>query len=482
MRSSSSTAALVAVAVLASGCLDPVVDAGCVGLAPGATCKLEGGGSGRCSDIAGCVPCGLGRPCGVTVSGLVLDSRRAPVAGAKVSIAGRTAVVTGADGRFTATDVVVPYGALAALPDGSVAAAWLGLRRADPILALPLWRSGAGTFASLGTWFGGACAIAPDLVDPGTGGAELLLQADPPFRANGPITASAGPAETCALSAWNGDAATTGSLFVLAKDLRSEPPFGFATGFPAYGRLDGVAVNDGAYTRGLEVAVAPVDAATVAVTASGPDGVTSFEASVFFGDSWGGYGFHVADTYDAQPWPPVAIPDVADAHAQFTAWGPGASVVRVVGTTDASADLPLARRPTLLAPADGTSSVGPWTVFSWTPFADGDFYRLEGYFAVPTGTFTTKDVFVYVHTEATSAQLPDFSRVGLAIPGGLSLLWSVSSAGTAGGLDGITSGDHLGQALFDGIGEWDYAMGWSEPRNCTMVGGTSIFDDWDDWD
>src|ERR1700687_3482031 len=73
----------------------------------------------------------------ITVSGRVVNYWKNPIAGAPVVVSGKPPLVTDGNGRFSVTDVTVPYNVSLVHIGSKSANIYKGLTRADPVLVGP---------------------------------------------------------------------------------------------------------------------------------------------------------------------------------------------------------------------------------------------------------------------------------------------------------------------------------------------------------
>lgn len=392
-----------------------------------------------------------------TVSGIVVGSGGLPVEGARVVIGGRPAVTTGADGRFVVEDVDSTYDALVGVRqpefERAFGAAWLGLRRRDPLLALDDgWPQPGARRASV-------CGTASGDVNQGEFAPWVYVDPAAPFGMM-PSTSRVDPSsrQYCATAGWFGPAEVAGSVHVLAVDsIRGEGSDFTATGFPAVGAR-GLAFVDGVPLTGEDVVLAPAEAASLAVVPAGPlaTGANLFVAA-YWGEHWLGAGVPLASQRSGPPWPTVAVPLLPDARIRVTAWSSGAGAgaswrERSLAPSEMAIAVALPAIPEPLAPPDG-APVAAGTKFRWAP-AEADAAYCIGLSAEPSPS-SLRTGFA-ICGSSPELVLPDFSVVDVAIPTSTTGGWEARSIGPAVDLDMLATRDHLGLALHHGVGETEW--------------------------
>lgn len=358
--------------------------------------------------------------------GRVVSSSGLPVAGVTVSVNGATAQSTGDDGRFDVTGIVPPYDVAVGEAQWSRAVVWTGLRRADPVLTFP-WGPVGGRFGSFSGEITGTVSttFSPDfLVETPVGSTRVT---HPVAAGDGPYTSGAG---------WGGGEPTevAATVHVLQTTYAISGSDRIATGFPAYGTA-GMTLVAGNTVSGVHLALSPVPSTSLVPSATLPAGWTGvLFADAFFGACHGD-GYHLGSVFAPPPWPPFAVPSIAGlrTHVWVWGWGPegGTHVHRMVeagtSTVDVVVDLP----PALLAPAAGTSGVGPGTSFTWTTSPHADLYLLR--------LFCDDGSSVQVFTEAAASPLPDTTAVGVALGAGEACGWEVVGLGDTAGIDRLAA-------------------------------------------
>ena len=403
----------------------------------------------------------------VDVHGLVLGGDGQPQEGALVSVAGRPAIQTAADGTFTEAQVQVPYEVIVGLTQTGVArsfaASWQGLTRANPVLALASgWPQPARNGIACGSAAG--AAILPSgsrpyvfLEAPGASAALNFVQPDGTW---------------CASARWFGPTQIQAVAHALQVDTSSSPGDTVAVGFPRYGRSAAVTLLDNQTAGNADIALAPLAAGALRVGTSLRSGQTAiFSASVFFGPTGGqAEGIPLAWVGSGPPWPDVAIPAIDG--AQISAWivgtePAGVSTVqrsfRSGGTIVWNPSLP--SQPLPASPPEG-ATISAGTRFSWTPASLSGVHALEITADQTAGTPLT---IIQVIAAGTSAALPDPAAVGVALPAAAQAHWLVRGIGPLATIDELASPERLGMALHSGAGQAEMQMSASAPRGLTFA-------------
>src|SRR5258708_4360457 len=116
-------------------------------------------------------------------TGLVVNGSGGPVSGARVRVASRAIATTGADGAFNWQGVAAPYDVAVVSANGTAAAVYVGLTRADPIIGIPLSGSGPPSPTSYAATVQGKLTGGAGFPQPSNRAAQLFL--------SGPASASA---------------------------------------------------------------------------------------------------------------------------------------------------------------------------------------------------------------------------------------------------------------------------------------------------
>ncbi len=406
-----------------------------------------------------------------TVSGVVVGSAGLPVEGAEVVVSGHPAATTGADGRFVVEGVEPGYDVMVGVSQPefgrAFAAAWLGLHRRDPVLAV------ARSWPQAGARRASVCgATSGDVTFPATA-PWVLVEPSSPFGEL-PTASHLDPASGtyCASGGWTGPAERAGSVHVLAVESAAGVGGDFvATGFPAAGSLNGLTLSDGATdVIGQDLPLAPAQSVALPVMATGPGapGANLFVAA-YWDDRWPGAGVPLADLRSGSPWPEVALPLLPDVRVRLTAWSNtpvGASWrERSIAPLPSTLALWLVAPPVLSTPEPGAvPAVG--TTFRWTPAEQGAAFSVRLLADASTSTPATE---LIVHGASPELPLPDFSIVGVALPRDASGSWEARAVGPAADADALVAGDHLGLAFQHGLGEEEWFTGVSPPRSLTFA-------------
>ncbi|MFT3912555.1 MAG: hypothetical protein QM704_00275 [Anaeromyxobacteraceae bacterium] len=375
--------------------------------------------------------CGGGEktPAYVDVRGRVVGIHGRPLANVKVSVAGGAAVVTGADGTFSADHVKVPYDALIGVPSaasGFVAwgGAWLGLRRADPVLvALTPFAEGPVTGGTVCTTFAAGSATR-SVAGIGSDGLLFDASADCVYMA-----LRSGTTEMVSLRA-----------ITLTYDAR---PGGFA-GYGTQGSAGPVSLSPDQHLDLPPMVMSPVGTLWKDVTISAPDASeTTLTGQVTYA------GVRLQRPYDgatpvptnaSPPWK-IPIPDAGPARlrAEVLASFPDGRYA-VASRTFSAADAGGGAWAVSLPGAFGLTSPAP----------DGTLPRsgalawkqpVPGLVSVVELTPGNGIPFAIV-TGGESVAVPDFSLVG--VPVGRNLYWRVTGIGPNATVDDHASAEEFG--------------------------------------
>jgi hypothetical protein len=402
----------------------------------------------------------------ITVNGRVADLNGLPLPGVSVTIIGRPAVESDANGEFTVSDVAIPYdvvltGEVLSPTPHAVLTVYEGLSRSDPILtALGYQANGTPPHgAELGGMVEGAlfAPLQPD-------GYQTLVDFESPqvpYSGTQPIRSGASGAFSFQAS-WRGPAVTVGTIHALQMQMGED---GQPVNFSGYGARSGVALSDGASVSGQDVTLAAIQVTSVDGTLSVPPGatVTGIAVSLDFGN--GCYeGMYLANI----PHP------IAPGFAAVTPVIPGAAICAAAAADFGDAGYTVAGRrglpgtsgldlvfpppPAHRTPADGATGVTTTTVFSWSEFAGG-VYAL--YVTVGATSFV-------VLTSRTSVTIPDLRDMGRGVPGASQGRWCISgvapmaSTDELAGRPGTVWSMDVGRAV-------DGAIGWGGCRTFTTA-------------
>jgi hypothetical protein len=420
--------------------------------------------------LVGCSPESrdtTGLPGGTTVSGHVLTILNQPASGVSVTIAGQATTRTDANGDFTVTGVNTPYDAVVVDDSGQIASLYRGLTRADP--ALVVWGAfyGFNRSAQLsGTIAGGD--FTPN--QPSEDRTRVYFAS--PEVSRGPFLDGnlPGTYDFGSYMVWNGPLSTTGTIHVLQAVRDSANPYqlGHYTG---YGSKSGVTLSNGGSLTGQDVALSPVQEATMTGTISGPAGSTLGAAGVGLNFGAGRYDNFLLVDEQATPsfsWVTPVIPGTT-----LSAWayssGPqgqeGGGARRGSLAPDASGvTLTIPAGPTLHLPADSAVGVSAATSFTWSRFSGG-VHIVQ--FSEQTGP-----LILYVFTADTATTIPDLGSAGPHLPPGTLGTWQVTGIGPVASMDalvGPTGTAVLLSCCGDFLGTADAAYGSSAWRSFTTA-------------
>jgi len=393
----------------------------------------------------------VGVPTSIDVSGTVVGSDRVPIAGVNVTI-GAQSVITGADGRFTISNVSLPYDLTAVLTSPKRGIVYQGLTRRDPtvvmlgVTATPLTGTVTGNLSG-GHPLGGANESTR--VQFASPEARNLLNGNDLFVASNPYSMQA---------AWIGPTTTTGTVHALQwqADGGTVP-----TSFTGYASQTGVSVSSGGNVAADLVMSAP--------PVSTVGGTIRIDPSLLY------FGQSISITFPDAPRIVLGgdapsgtfsylVPNVGGATASLIAQAiSSASNVSDLqmagippGTTNLVVDL--AAPPTPVAPADLATDIATTTVFTWTGMPG-----TVNLFGV-RGRGTTPSPSYYVVTSGTSARIPDLAAQGLGLPPAAAYSWNVNTYGP------LTSVDELAGAASTYLsGSGSYFGGTTAPRDFTTT-------------
>jgi hypothetical protein len=373
-----------------------------------------------------CVACS-GAPGPVDVDGLVLDARGFPQPNALVSVAGRPAVRTSADGTFSFARVQPPYDVLASADAiGPVrAAAWLGLSRADPLLVLgdsarqERQAVACGTISGMGSPAERTLAV----MTHAAGFADF-------------ITGATADGQFCTGVGWFGATAVQTRVQVLEIEYDASVSEGsLVKSITGYGTAP-LSVSDQDQLQGVQVALSPVPTNPLRLSISASSGSTLESASALlsFDPSLPSTrGVALADRFTPGAFQ-VPFPSIPGALVRVDVLSNDpAGGGRVVRTFDAagswSGEPPAG--PRLLQPSDG-AALAAGLRFAW---AASDGLGVHQLSLQQTSGETL--LHVDVTTSANEVVLPDFAAVGVALPAE-AFFWSVQGFGS-GSVDELTT-------------------------------------------
>lgn len=340
-----------------------------------------------------------------TVSGVVVDDGRAPVAGAAVSISGHAPVSTDKEGRFSVRGVERPYDLTVVSAGDGMGVVYHGLARPDP--ALRLFRIRGVKHGSVsGTVVGGAGYPQPP-------GRVTLVVFISSFGADQVVAAADGSFSIPDVRWLDGRSTVDGRLHAIQMDVGPAGP----TAYHGWGDSGGLTLAEGVPLPGQVIELeSPVVTSTIGGSASIPEGyaLTGLEMALQLGEG---------------PWRMILVADrspgtvfgylsplVSGVHYDMTASARSAAGDVVGGgryglpgiAPGLSLALPPAPAP--LEPVDGARA-GYGTVFSWEAYGTpGAVYRVAFEPQRPG------DPEFHVVTTARRTAIPDLRAMGLSLP------------------------------------------------------------------
>jgi len=352
-----------------------------------------------------------------TVSGVVVDDGRGPVAGATVSIPGHAAVSTDAQGRFSVPGVERPFDLTLVSAADAMGVVYRGLTRRDPAPRLFRVRSIKHGSVS-GTVSGGAGYPQPP-------GRVTLVVFISSFGADQVLAAADGSFSIPDVRWRDGSPTVVGRLHAVQMDVGPAGP----VAYQGWGDSGAITLSEGLPLAGQDIALeSPVVSATIDGSASIPAGyaLTGRELDLALGEG---------------PWRMVLLAD-ASAEATFSFVSPlvsGAHYDMTASARSAAGDvigggrfglpgvarglsLVLPAAPALDQPAEGAAA-GYGTVFSW-----GAYGTPGAVYHVAFQPRNPGDPEIHVVTMGTTTALPDLRAMGLGLPAA-GYLWSVHAEG-----------------------------------------------------
>ncbi len=343
------------------------------------------------------------------VTGVVIDPAGIPQSGKKVVIPGHQPQTSDADGKFSFSDVVVPY---TVIVEGSPGDYYVyeGLTRSDPRV-----------------YVGGGL---PDLpyrarvegnVSPTTSGNKLGIQAagdgcafaqdlnasanQTSYGFNAPMHKKTADLDIYALE-WTKDAHNNAASFV------------------SLGKHANVALADGGTFSNLGIQLSQLSAPTthdLNITLSPPSSLTPHTVSARVKLSPAGipaFGNQTAVFNTSNTTATVKSPYISSvSDARMTVWGDFQDSNNIhswawntvpVGNSSITVSIP--EPPAISAPADGATGVTPATNFAWSGPED-TIYQIA---------FNNVSFHVHLYTAATETHLPDLSAFNTSYPGNAS--------------------------------------------------------------
>ncbi len=378
-------------------------------------------------------------PKGINVSGQVLNSYGAPMAGAPVLVSGHTPTRTDADGNFVVSGVSTPYDLTAFDATTSTVRVYQGLTRSDPTVTIYnnqnpgppkwTWRSSFKGSISGPGFTPNAGSETPTFV--ALSATNLVLPSLSATRPNATGSFEA-PLE------WNGPSVFRGSLFGLqwqrlppgdpSKDYAPLPK-----SYLGFGKLLGLNLSDQSVQSGLNLVMNPVSSLNLTGSITVPSGYTltdnyvriSFDAndpklSLFLGDDVSG---NPSFKYLTPNIPGATIR--LSASAQATTGESIGAFKRGFAPDASNVSLNMIAAPKITSPDDKAQGISAATPFSWSwPGVSDGVYTLE---IDPVGGALT----CIITTASTHLTLPDLSALGLKWPPNSSFTWSVNASQAA---------------------------------------------------
>jgi hypothetical protein len=380
---------------------------------------------------AACGSSGPAIPTRVTVHGRIFDpGSGAPIPNAFVQ-AGSIVTASGADGRFVAAGVDVPYDLVVGSSSGhgGVVFVFSGVTRDDPVVAF-LGSPAALRQGTVSLTLSGAA---------GTDVATTAWAGDAPSAGFLGSQSSSSQIDTDLI--WYGPETTRGIARVLTYSTASRGLGGLPISYGGFGTLTTmVSSTDGSPPGGGAVVLSQVPTLSLTSTTEVPESYVPFfrTLSIVFsdgaglslgGESWDG-GTAVTDLVPVLPDSSIQI----DAFAASENPGGGGSTASWIGSPSGSPVLRFARPPTLVEPVDG-ADVPADVALSWgnsTP----------GVSTVNIGCWSPDQPFVLLMvlaTTGTSLRLPDLRALGMALPPGADCSWAVGQWSPPGDIDSYLS-------------------------------------------
>ncbi len=356
------------------------------------------------------------------IHGTVLLDRTTPYPGARVLIEGHPLATTDADGKFTVTDVELPYRTVIEMGSTSFIV-YDGLTTALPTFGPPFAVRGALLKGEVQGAAGGR-DLAVSLASPAALGYDDL-----------PPTIDPGP-RLYSIDAKMLTPSATGRVYALEW---TRDASGKVDAFTGYGTTAELFLADGDHLTGLDITLDPLPAAhDLQVSASAPSdydvlgvitGVRPWPEDQL--------GLSLLTGFAPPPFPAtVRAPHIPGARMMLELFvaEPGGSDIAGISWTSVPVIAPSASltfpvpRPQPLGPADGATGVGAGGELSWTTSA-GSLSMLQ----------LTGDVMIFAYTNEPRFTLPDLSAFGADYGSAAVYTWKVYEFG----LEGLTSTDAL---------------------------------------
>lgn len=370
-------------------------------------------------DLTATVTLTLNRPDPMTISGFVISTPGARVAGANVAIGTQT-TTSDANGAFSIPNVIPPYDLVVydATGDGK-AVIYQGLTRANPNV---IWLAGSGSLQTStveGSISGGDAL--PEVLDRTTVAFGSPEGEDSSNVTNSPYSLN---------PEWTGTSATTtGTLHVL----QVRPSSGIATQYRGYGTRSNVAVVNAGITTSQDLTMSALPGtATISGAISVPAGYTLANRGLGLelpGPALISLGSEASSSLGFNFVVPTGINSTNALSATALLVGEGQTVGRLSGIAPGTAGvtLQLLRPAVQIAPTDGASGVTSATELSWNPVTGGV------HIVSLNGSSGNPDFVVF--TSGTTTHPPDLFALGIVIPSGSAYSWTVTTLAPFANLD-----------------------------------------------
>jgi hypothetical protein len=382
------------------------------------------------------VPITITVPAPITVSGTLVNMNNLPVGSAAVTI-GTQNTLSGADGKFTLSNVTPPYTLVAI--SNKIAVVYQELTATNPVI---VFFNATPTLPNSGTVTG---SISPAPASTSTsiatwGSPETSIFANYDYFSSNPYSIN---------MSWLGPASTTGNVHVLQEVLDSTT--NYPTSYPGYGMAQGVvltAANVVAPT--INMVSISVDSLSGTVSLPSPEYFVALSLmSATFSDGATallGSKFSSMDAGFTRS-TPSGIGATIDVGVIAENANNSISSTMISGlasnATNAQLTILAASEPGL--PTDSATGITTTTQFTWTPFAGGV------NFITFTPTTNTNPTY-YVVTPATTITIPDLSTLGLGLPvGGQGYNWQVWGFAPFANVDAFASGNFFAPLVQLGV-------------------------------
>jgi hypothetical protein len=363
----------------------------------------------------------LPHPTTFTVSGRAVNVDGLPVSGVTAVIGDRS-VNVGSTGEFSISGVRAPYDLIVFNGTTRQVIIYRGLTRKDPTIAVPGADPISGGTATIsGTVTGGHY---PQQAGEASYVSFMASQA----HAGTPIDGT-GPAGTFKLPVtWGGATTVTGHLHAFQYTSQG----GLPSNFTDYGNAPVTLSDGGSFTPNINLT--PITSDSITGTVALPGAYSVFD-KMYTVHLDGARALSVEDATHTTDFAYV-VPNIAGARfsALAMASDPAGNIIIHSSTPVAAGNsIQLAPRvaPELILPANEAQDVDLTTSFSWSAFSEG----------VHEVTFSQWDGMYYVTvvTSDDSITLPDLSALGISLPRGGRLFWSVVGVAPVASMDEAAS-------------------------------------------